>query len=171
MPRKATARSKKLHEAVAPILGRTPSGIFILTAADAEGRETGMLVSWVQQASFDPPMVTVAVNKERFLNDWLRRSPELALSLVGESQTRFLKHFARGFDPGEPAFDGVKVIRGETGLPLLASALGWLEGRVAGRLEAGDHFIYLVEITGAGAGEQLDSKRPMVHIRRNGFRY
>lgn len=163
--------SATLRDAIAPVLGRIPSGIFILTAADGEGCETGMLVSWVQQASFEPPMVTVAVNKDRFLNTWLGQTSRMALSLVGESQIRFLKHFARGFEPDEPAFEGIETIRGETGLPLLAAALGWLEGRVAGRLEAGDHYIYLMEITGAGSGAQLDAKRPMVHIRRSGFRY
>jgi flavin reductase (DIM6/NTAB) family NADH-FMN oxidoreductase RutF len=29
------------------VLGLTPSGLFVLTAADAAGHETGMLASWV----------------------------------------------------------------------------------------------------------------------------
>ena len=49
-------------DAIGPVLGRTPSGVFILTASSGDGQETGMLASWVQQASFDPPAITVAVN-------------------------------------------------------------------------------------------------------------
>ena len=50
------------------VLGRTPSGVFILTCSDGAGHETGMLASWVQQASFDPPMLALAV--EQYVGDW-----------------------------------------------------------------------------------------------------
>ena len=159
------------REAIAPVLGRTPSGIFILTARNAAGQETGMLASWVQQASFEPPMVTVAVNNQRYLNDWLAEAPQMALSVLAEGQSRYLKHFGRGFEPDQPAFEGLAISRGLTGLPLLTDALGYLEGDVTGRLEAGDHTLYLVEIQAGGSAEPLEDERPMVHIRKDGFRY
>ena len=43
-------------EALAAALGRVPSGLVVLTARHG-ARETGMLASWVQQCSFDPPQV------------------------------------------------------------------------------------------------------------------
>ena len=67
---------------ILPVLGRVPSGVFILTASDGEGRETGMLASWVQQASFEPQQVTVAVNGTRYLNQWLNDGAVVGLSLV-----------------------------------------------------------------------------------------
>ncbi len=159
------------REIIGRVLGRTPSGVFILTASDGNGRETGMLASWVQQASFEPPMVSVAVNAKRYLNDWLAAEPRIALSLVGKSQTRFLKHFGRGFEPDQPAFEGLEVRRGTVGLPVLADALGYLEGQVVSKMTAGDHIVYFVEISGAGAGASLGEEEPMVHIRKNGFNY
>ena len=159
------------RETMGAVLGRVPSGVFILTAGDGKGGETGMLASWVQQASFEPPMVTVAVNRKRYLNDWLKENPHAALSLVGESQTQFLKHFGRGFEPDQPAFEGVETVRGEFGVPVLAEALGYLEGKVVGQVEAGDHMVYLLELTGAGKWDALDTEKPMVHIRKNGFSY
>ncbi len=156
---------------IAPVLGRTPSGVFILTARHSDGRETGALVSWVQQASFSPPMVTVAVNRKRFLHDWLAGSPAVVLNLVGETQKQFLKQFGAGFGPDEPAFEGVAVARGATGVPILAEALGYLEGIVRSQLETGDHVIYAVEITSGGTGPDFDAGKPMVHIRKNGFNY
>lgn len=167
----ATSASDPLHDLIAPVLGRTPSGIFILTAADGDGHETGMLASWVQQASFSPPMVSVAVNRKRYLHDWLKKSPHVALSMLAESHSRFLKHFGRGFEPDEAAFEGVQITRGQTGLPVLVEALGYLEGRVTGQTEAGDHVVYIVEILSAGSGEQIATGKPMVHIRKNGFKY
>jgi flavin reductase (DIM6/NTAB) family NADH-FMN oxidoreductase RutF len=158
------------RDTIGRVLGRTPSGIFVLTASDGEGNETGMLVSWVQQASFEPPMVTVAVNRQRYLHDWLRSAPGLALNVVAESQTALLKHFARGFEPEQPAFEGLDVRRGATGVPVLDAALGTLESRIAGQMEAGDHVVYLLEVLHASTGEAFE-KEPMVHVRRNGFRY
>ena len=61
-----------LQSRIAPVLGRIPSGVFILVAGDGTGRRTGLLTSWVQQASFEPPQVTIAVNKSRYLIDWLQ---------------------------------------------------------------------------------------------------
>lgn len=159
------------RDEIGRVLGRTPSGVFILTAIDGAGRETAMLASWVQQASFEPPMVTVAVNRKRYLHDWLEQSPRLALSIIGEKQREFLRHFGKGFEPGEPAFEGIAVSRTAHGLPVLDEALGHLAGRIAGRLDAGDHVVYLVEIEEARAGELIAEKQPMVHIRRNGFGY
>lgn len=158
-------------DAIGPVLGRTPSGVFILTARHSDGRETGTLVSWVQQASFSPPMVTVAVNRKRFLVDWLTDSPRLVLNLVGESQKEFLKHFGAGFGPDEPAFAGLAVERSSTGLPVLSQALGYLEGTVTAKMDTGDHVIYAIEITAGGCGPTLSETKPMVHIRKNGFNY
>jgi flavin reductase (DIM6/NTAB) family NADH-FMN oxidoreductase RutF len=158
-------------DAIGPVLGRTPSGVFILTASDGNGQETGMLASWVQQASFDPPAVTVAVNSKRYLNDWLKKSPQVALNLVGESQSVYLKHFGRGFDPDQPAFEGLQTSKAANGATVLDDVLGYLAGEVTAKMEAGDHVIYLVQITAAGSSDKLESEKPMIHIRKNGFKY
>lgn len=156
---------------IAAVLGRTPSGLFVLTARNAAGDETGMLASWVQQAGFEPPAVTVAVNRKRYINDWLAESPQVVLNLVGESQKQFLGHFGRGFEPGEPAFEGLNTTKAANGITALNDALGWLEGTVTSRADAGDHTVYVVEITAAGRGANLESEKPWVHIRKNGFGY
>lgn len=160
-----------MTDPIAPVLGRIPSGVFILTAKHADGRETGLLTSWVQQASFSPPMVTVAVNRKRYLKDWLAESPGLVLNLVGDHQKQFLKHFGAGFAPDEPAFEGVSTSRTPTGLPVLTDAMGHLEGVVRGQIETGDHVVYAVEIIAAGEGPTFSESKPMVHVRKNGYNY
>jgi flavin reductase (DIM6/NTAB) family NADH-FMN oxidoreductase RutF len=168
MPAELTADARA---AIGAVLGRTPSGLFILTARAADGRETGLLASWVQQAAFDPPMVTVAVNRKRFLHEWLAAAPQVVLNLVGEGQKQFLKHFGAGFGPDEPAFEGLSLARSPGGLPVLTDALGYLEGRIAGQVEAGDHVVYVVEIVAAAEGAGLAAASPWVHIRKSGFGY
>ena len=159
------------RDAIARVLGRIPSGLSILTARNDAGQETGMLVSWVQQAAFDPPLITVVLNRERYVHEWLDRTQCAALNLIGETQQALISHFGKGFKPGEAAFEDVPIHRGESGVPLLSGALGFLEGRLAGKLPAGDHVVYLLEILGAGIGPESAGERPFVHLRKNGFRY
>src|SRR5579871_2282822 len=123
---------------LAAALGRVPSGLFILTLC-REDFETGMLASWVQQCSFDPPQVSIAVKPDRPVNALLTDGAAFALNVLGEGQTDLLKHFGRGFAPGEPAFEGVALERADGGTPILTAALAHLECQVVGRSPAGDH--------------------------------
>ncbi len=148
-------------------LGRVASGVYVLTAQKGD-QSTGMLASWVMQAGFDPPMVTVAVKLGRYVCDWLSEGQPFVLNLVGDSQTSLLKHFGKGFEPGAPAFEGLQTSTARCGGTLLDDALGHLECRPGSHVDSGDHRIFLAEVIGGGwSGDG----RPMVHIRTSGARY
>jgi len=151
----------------AAALGRVPSGIFILTVAH-DGQETGMLVSWVVQAGFEPPMVSVAVKSERYVCQWLTNKASFVLNIVPSEGKALLGHFGRGFEPGEPAFEGLEIIRTANDLPVLTTALGHLECEPGEFIDSGDHRIFLCKIVG---GRLASQQQPMVHIRRNGLQY
>ncbi len=156
---------------ISTVLGRIPSGLYIVTAQLPDGQQTGLLASWVQQASFEPPMLTVAVNQKRYLNSWLEISPVLGVNVIAEEQKDLLKHFGTGFEPGINAFEGIAVQYGVTGTPLLTSALGYLEGEVVSHMATGDHTIYALQVTGAGEGAAFSTAKPWVHLRKNGLKY
>ena len=158
-------------DAIAPVLGRIPSGVFILTATDGAGHSTGMLTSWVQQAGFDPPTLTIAVNNARYLNDWLKQHPYLSLNLVGQSQGFLLSHFGKGFEPEENAFEKLATEVGHHQIPCLKDAIGVIECAVTDQFSTGDHIIYIAVITNAQSRENLETEKPMVHIRKNGLKY
>jgi flavin reductase (DIM6/NTAB) family NADH-FMN oxidoreductase RutF len=151
-----------------PVLGRVPSGIFILTVGTGE-RATGMLASWVQQAGFEPPMLSVAVKLGRYTSDWLTEGQPFVLNLVGESQSTFLKHFGRGFAPDEPAFDGIPITHCRRGVPILTDVLGHLECEPVRHVDSGDHRIFLANVV-RGRLNDADA-RPMVHVRKSGAKY
>ncbi len=148
-------------------LGSVPSGVFILTVGTGE-RATGMLASWVMQAGFEPPMVSVAVKQGRYVCDWLTAGQPFVLNLVGEGQTSFLKHFGKGFEPNAPAFEEVETQTCRTGVPMLAAALGHLECEPASHIDSGDHRIFLARVVRGNLGSDTG---PMVHIRKSGARY
>lgn len=150
-----------------PALGRLPSGVYIVTIGQGDDA-TGMLVSWVQQAGFDPPMLSLAVKKGRPLSDRLEGGEPFVVNVIAEGQAKFLKHFGKGFEPGEPAFEGVELAVTSLGVPALAEALAALECRVAAAAEASDHRVLVAQITG---GQLRSADAPMVHIRKRGDHY
>ena len=152
-----------------PVLGRVPSGIFILTVGVGE-RATGMLSSWVMQAGFEPPMVSVGVKLGRYVCDWLSDGQPFVLNLVGESQSHFLKHFGKGFEPGVAC---VRRTRGHSTVPAAcrssADAVGHLECEPARHVDSGDHRIFLANVV-RGKLHDADAK-PMIHVRKSGANY
>jgi flavin reductase (DIM6/NTAB) family NADH-FMN oxidoreductase RutF len=154
---------------VAQALGRVPSGLYILTVSH-EGRSTGMLASWVQQAGFQPPMVTVAVASQRFAGDWVAASGRFTLNQIAAGGKALIRHFGRGFPPETPAFEGLTLRdEPEASAPVLAGALAYLDLEVAGELLSGDHRIFLGRVV---AGAVFDeAAEPMHHVRHNGFHY
>lgn len=163
--------SPTLREKLTPILGRVPSGVFILVAGDGNGRTTGLLASWIQQASFDPPQVTVAVNKSRYLADWLKQGSPVTINQVAKGDSTLFRHFGKGFDPDVEAFGGLDCTIGTSGLPMLKVAMSSMEGEITGRMDSGDHVIFLVTLTNALAHRDVAEFEPYVHVRKNGFNY
>ncbi len=161
----------ELQSLLAPVLGRVPSGVFILVAGDGIGRRTGLLTSWVQQASFVPPQVTIAVNNSRYLIDWLKDGSPVTLNQVPKGDNLLFRHFGKGFDPHADAFDGIDLVPANNGLVALSSALSTMEGTVCGQMDAGDHRILLVTITNAMIHKDPTQFEPFVHVRKNGFSY
>src|SRR5262245_50351386 len=150
------------------VLGRVPSGIFILTVGTGQ-RATGMLSSWVMQAGFEPPMVSVGVKHGRYVCDWLTAGEPFVLNVVGESQSNLLKHFGKGFEPGAPAFEGLAITHCARGVPVLKECVGHLECEPVSHVESGDHRIFLANVV---RGKLVDADaRPMVHVRKSGANY
>jgi flavin reductase (DIM6/NTAB) family NADH-FMN oxidoreductase RutF len=152
---------------LASALGRIPSGLFILTLT-RDRLETGMLASWVQQCSFDPPQVSVAIRRDRDIARLLGQGSSFTLNLLETSQADMIVHFGRGFGPTDDAFAGLEVRRHPPRGPVLTEALAYLECEVVGRFAAGDHDLFIGRVL---AGELLDEGQPMVHIRKNGLHY
>jgi flavin reductase (DIM6/NTAB) family NADH-FMN oxidoreductase RutF len=152
---------------LASALGRIPSGVYILTLA-CDGIETGMLASWVQQCSFKPPMISFVIQRGRPIADLLANDAVFTLNILEAAQTDMIAHFGKGFTLTDSAFHGLDIRNAMPHGPILQEAHAYLHAKVLDRMPAGDHELFLAEVT---AGCLLDDSQPMVHIRKNGFHY
>ena len=114
-----------------------------------------------------PPSVSVAVGKGRPIVDLIESSGGFVLNILGDPATAMFKHFGKGFAPGEEAFAGLDVRQVGEGV-IIEDRVAWLSATVRGRLDSGDHWLYVGEVTGAQGNV---AAKPFVHIRKNGLGY
>lgn len=148
-------------------LGRMPSGLFVVTAGTGDAA-TGFLASWIQQAGFEPPTVTVAVKKGRPIVDLLHETKAFCVNILGTGDKDLLRHFAAGFAPGVPAFTGIDTGTTSVGIPYLRGALAYLDCRVLGSADWSDHLLFCGEVV---AGARHRDEVPMTHVRKTGGSY
>ncbi len=151
----------------AAALGRIPSGLFILTARRGV-EETGMLASWVQQCSFEPPLVMAALRRGRVLEAWLHPGDRFVLNILDDSQTDMIVYFGRGIAPGADVFGSLSLERTPDGTAVLTESLAFLDCKVEATYPSGDHEILVARVAG---GRMLSESKPMVHIRKSGLHY
>jgi len=154
----------KNKKEVGKALGRIPSGLFVITAK-CEDKEDAVLASWVNQCSFDPPALTIALATLRSARLLVEASGAFIVNVLPKEEKSLLKHFSR---PPEDVFKGVKTKKGLEGIRILSDAVSYLECEVAQVMQSGDHVLYVGEIVG---GKTLKGGAPYIHVRDNGFGY
>jgi flavin reductase (DIM6/NTAB) family NADH-FMN oxidoreductase RutF len=160
-------KAESEDDSLAAALGRVPSGLFVITARHGK-QETGMLASWVQQCSFDPPQITTAIRKGRDVLAWLTVGSTFIVNVIPEGGKTLVSHFGKGFEIGQPAFVGLQLRQDNDLPPVLSAAHAYLVCQVVNQLDVGDHMLVVGRVV---AGEVLNAGHPTVHIRKNGLKY
>lgn len=149
----------------AAALGRIPSGLFVVAWRFAD-QDRALLASWIMQAGFEPPAISLAVATTRDLLAALDAGAGFAVSVLGEAQRSLVGRFAK---PGADPFAGLDVRRTGSGIAVLPEAAAWLECRPLARAASGgDHVVVVAEVLVTAAAE---GRAPLVHTRKNGLRY
>ncbi len=153
---------------VGPALGRVTSGLYIATAM-LDDEPVGMLCSFVEQAGFHPPMITMALSPDRRVAQaaTTSESKQIGLNILSTENHGLIGPFANPHN--EDPFDGVELVANDYQLPQLEAALAFLVCQFRQEMPAGDHHVYLFEIIDGTL--MSDEQEPMVRVRRNGFSY
>jgi flavorubredoxin/flavin reductase (DIM6/NTAB) family NADH-FMN oxidoreductase RutF len=148
-------------------VGRIVGSLCVL-AAKRENVSSAMLASWVTQASFNPPGLTVAVAKDRTVESLTHTGDQFVLNILQEGRN-VRRHFLKPFAPGEDRFAGLAIEDAENGCPVLSEALAYLECTVHNRMDCGDHWLVYVIVEN---GKVLQSTgMTAVHQRKSGSHY
>jgi 3-hydroxy-9,10-secoandrosta-1,3,5(10)-triene-9,17-dione monooxygenase reductase component len=148
-------------------LGRIPTGLYVVTA-DSGGTPIGFVGSFVMQVGFQPPLVCVAIGKDRPHLVAIRETRHFGISVLDTGSEALMKRFFRSYEPGKGPFDGLGVTRGAAGSAVLDDALAWLDCRWKAEQETGDHVVVFGEVVDAKLVRAGD---PSIHLRKNGLGY
>lgn len=140
------------------VLGRFASGVTVVTARDAGGRDHGMTVSAFASLSLQPPLILMCVEKRAELHPVLEEAGKCAVNILSEDQESLSRRFAERMTD---RFDGIGYTRGITGAALLDEALAHIECELVDRHPGGDHTIYIGRVIAATA----TSSRPLLYYR------
>ena len=169
----ATGMISSKTEPTLQALGRVIGSLCVLTASkgkDANNVKGAMLASWVSQASFSPPGVSIAVAKDRSVDSLLQIGDAFALNILSEKDFREpLKRFTKPFAPGEDRFEGLNIEFTPNDQIIIPESLAWIDASVKERMECGDHWVIYAEVL---HGNVLKSDSlTAVHHRKSGANY
>lgn len=151
----------------AAAIGKIPSGLFIVTTV-LEGRKEGYLGSWLQQTSFAPLMISMALKPGRPCHAAIKDHGRFSVHVVGQNNGGLMKPFwsvKEGVDP----FAGLEHSLTPRGNILLKNALAVLECEARASVFPGDHEIIFAEVVEAHMLQSED--KPLTHVRKSGLSY
>ena len=140
------------EEAKKTALQQLTTGMVIVGSKGAGDEVNAMTANWVVQVSFHPPMVAVAIERDAHTRALIDQGKVFSVNVVraGPEAEGFVGKFVKPAKRAGNKLEDEEFTTGETGAPLLANALSWVECRVVGLLETGDHVLYAGEVVGAG---------------------
>lgn len=151
-------------------VGHIPSGLFIVAVQDpATGEIDGYLASWVQQASFSPMIISLAIKPGRPAYDLIKSGKTFAVNVTGDHDKTYLRHFWKGYDPNNNPFTELAHTIGENGGVILSQAKSAFECQMIDSVKPGDHDIVYAKVLSSCI--MNEESRPMVHIRKSGADY
>lgn len=149
-------------------VGRIVGSLCVVTTSDGDA-SGAMLASWVSQATFSPPGLTLAVAKDRAIESMMYPGGQFVLNILKQgNHLGLMKHFLKPFNPGEDRLAGVSSEKAHNGSPILTDALAYLECTVSNRMECGDHWVVYAEVN---EGKLLSDGLTAVHQRKSGSHY
>ena len=159
----SSAQIDRTAQAVGRIVGS-----LCVVAAQRGNVRSGMLASWVTQASFNPPGITVAIAKDRTVESLTHTGDSFVLNILKEGMD-VRRHFLQSFAPGEDRFAGLETETAENGCPIIKDALAYLECTVQSRMDCDDHWLVYAVVDN---GKVLQSTgMTAVHHRKSGNHY
>ena len=136
------------------IMGRFATGVtVILTPSDPPA---GLTANSVTSLSLDPPLVLFALDRNSSTREAFQTTQCFSVCILTAEQQAISNRFA---SRGPKDLSDLELITAETGAPILADSLAWVDCRITDVLPGGDHEIFVGEVV---AGDARDEGEPLL---------
>lgn len=136
-----------------------PVPAVMVSCASEKDRPNIITIAWAGTVCSQPPMVSVAVRKERFSHHILMDSGEFVVNLVGEGQLRAMNYCGVKSGRDEDKFAACGLTQTKVAelqyAPAIAECPLYLACKTEQVLELGSHDLFLGRIVGMGVQEEL----------------
>jgi flavin reductase (DIM6/NTAB) family NADH-FMN oxidoreductase RutF len=151
------------------VMGRFVTGVTVVTTLENpdanDSHPWGTTVNSFTAVSLDPPLVLVAIGRERSIHPIIERTRRFAVNILGEG-TEAISDCFSGAPSALPrsAFCDANYALGECGLPILEAAIAYVGCEVEQVIPAGDHTVYIARVVEAVTRD--DPGWPLLYFRR-----
>ncbi len=151
-------------------VGHISSGLYIICAQNEEnGRIDGFLASWIQQVSFDPLLISLAVKSSRPVYHHITKGLVFTVNVVGDNDNSYVKDFWKGYDPEKNPFERLALKQGKAGGIIFESARSAMECILHSQITPGDHELVIAEVINSYILNENTQSR--IHVRESGRTY
>ena len=140
-------------------------GVYILTSK-FEDNFCAATVTWVSQASFEPPLISVCIKSGSVSYAVVKERGEFLLHILGENQRDLAASFFKKTTL-ENGLINQEEYHLQDNLPLLAAVPAYLKCKVVAIIEKGDHPLFLAEVKNAVIQKTLIP----LELRTTGWNY
>jgi flavin reductase (DIM6/NTAB) family NADH-FMN oxidoreductase RutF/DNA-binding GntR family transcriptional regulator len=124
------------------VMGHFASGVTVITTTH-DGKRFATTASSVSSLSLEPPMLLICMNTTSSTGRAIAASGRFAVNILGEDHLELAIHFAT---EERDKFDGVELVPGLDGVPLLAGSIATLECVVSQTEIGGTRYVFLAEV-------------------------
>ena len=140
-------------------------GVYILSSVN-EGEYCVSTITWVSQASFEPPMISVCIKRNSASYEIVKKRGEFILHLLGDNQKELASTFFKPTIFENEKLNGQEFSL-ENNLPLLKDTPAYIQCKVVEILENGDHPLFLAEVVDA----KINNDSNPLELRKTGWTY
>lgn len=96
-------------------------------------------VNWAMQSSFEPPMITLALDNQSDLQETIGKSRKFTLHILGSGQKELITDFAKDSKVENDTINGIKYHKDENHQIILEDSIGYISCEVKDVISEGDH--------------------------------
>ncbi|WP_375447511.1 flavin reductase family protein [uncultured Fibrella sp.] len=109
-------------------------------------RQNANIATWVMQTALGGSRLAVALYKVDYTIELVRESGLLNVNLLAQDQTGLIRKLGRQSGRDVDKFVRLPHAYDDRGCPYLTEAVGYVQCRVAGSIDGGDHDVFICEV-------------------------
>ena len=148
------------------VLRKISYGIYIL-AVENKGKYSAATITWLSQASFEPPLLMIGLNKTSKIYKAVSDSKLFSINFLNDSQKTMAASFFKEPKYESGQLNGFEIEITKSIIPVFKNVNSYFECELQNIIEGGDHNIIIAEIKNA----KNYSDQNVLKLKETGWKY